>query len=141
MSVLYVLGDADQIRRKVEGLLLADDLRGLKMFSAAITENINRIAGLARDMMGAEIIFCGGDDILFLVQRDRFREVEVKDWMQSFLRQTGNNISFGVGSTAEEAFLNLARAKATGFGLFISVDRIVSEAANTSLKRTPDGAA
>lgn len=124
-EVLYALGDADNISRRIEGMLLSNNLQALGEFSAAISTAIQTLGDHANQTMGAEIIFCGGDDILFLVKSEKFSQDQLRALMREFTEKTGSTISFGVGNSAEEAFLNLARAKSAGSGTLI-VDRAVA---------------
>lgn len=124
-KVLYALGDADNIRRRIEGMLLSNNLQALGEFSAAISTAIQALGEHAKQALGADIIFCGGDDILFLVKPEKFSQDKLKMLMREFTERTGSTISFGVGNSAEEAFLNLARAKSTGSGTLI-VDRALA---------------
>ncbi len=116
---LYVLGDADRIRRRIEGMLLSNDLKTLQDFSTAITTSIQKLGDRMRYAMSAKLIFSGGDDILLLVQPEIFNQDQLRGMMKEFAEETGSTISIGVGTGAEEAFLNLARAKSTGPGTLI----------------------
>ncbi|MFL6203286.1 MAG: mCpol domain-containing protein [Thermoanaerobaculia bacterium] len=124
-KALYALGDADNIRRRIEGMLLSDNLQALGEFSVAISTAIQTLGDHAKQALGADIIFCGGDDILFLVKPANFNQHKLKVLMKEFAERTGSTISFGVGNSAEEAFLNLARAKSAGSGTLI-VDRALA---------------
>lgn len=118
-KVLYALGDADNIRRRMEGMLLSNNLRGLAETSTSLSNAIQDLGDRAEKVMKAEIVFRGGDDILLLVQPENFEQESLRELMEDFEEKTGSTISFGVGSSAEEAFLNLARAKSTGPGTLI----------------------
>jgi hypothetical protein len=120
-ELLFVLGDADQVRRRIEGLLLSDNLETLRGLSLSLTEGIQRIAHLAQSEMNASVIFSGGDDILFLVKPVAYSDSRIHEFMSEFRNCTGVTISFGVGRSAEEAYLNLTRAKAAGPGTLKSM--------------------
>lgn len=66
---LFVLGDADRVRERVEKYLLASELSELSKFSNALTLAIGRLARGAEDLMGAETIMAGGDDLLLCMPR------------------------------------------------------------------------
>lgn len=118
---LFVLGDADQVRRRVDSLLLANRLKDLQALSSTLTNAIQRLGVEAQNRMKAEIVFCGGDDILFLVEPIKFSDNLIRSLMDEFLSVTGLTISFGIGRSVEEAYLNLARAKASGAASLVSV--------------------
>ena len=111
---IFVLGDADDVRKRMQSLLLSNRLDDLRILSSSITSAIHSLGEIARDRMGADIIVCGGDDILFAVSSAQFQESQIQEMMRNFSDQTGLTISFGVGESTEDAFLSLARAKARG---------------------------
>lgn len=115
--MLYVLGDADRVREKVEAALFGNDLAALSAFSETLT---SAIATLVHDMekrFGARTVMAGGDDVLFTVDVARFDRDVLAQFAKAFICATGCSISFGVGASPETAYLNLRRAKATGGGI------------------------
>lgn len=114
-NVTYILGDADQIRRTIEAYLFSHDLEGLGEFSKTLTEAITHLAVRA-ERLGAQVIFAGGDDVLFSSPPNKLVEADLRDLMRAFEEETSCTISVGVGKTLEEAFTNLAKAKASGPG-------------------------
>ncbi|MDI6794381.1 MAG: mCpol domain-containing protein [bacterium] len=119
-NYFFILGDGDDIRRKVEEYLLSGDLRSLGTFSDALKKAIQDIADAVASTMSAEIIFVGGDDILFKTETRSYNEQQLKTLMTRFAARTGTEISFGVGPTIETAYLNLRRAKSHGHGSLIN---------------------
>lgn len=113
-SHFFILGDADQVRRRIESLLLSNKLESLKILSSSLTSAIQKLALEAQQRMNAELVFCGGDEVLLLVESPNFSKQMIMYLMDNFFRLTGVTISFGVGESTEEAYLNLARAKASG---------------------------
>ncbi|MFG1420922.1 Cas10/Cmr2 second palm domain-containing protein [Roseixanthobacter liquoris] len=121
--MLYVLGDADRVREKVEAALFRHDLAGLTAFSQTMT---GAIATLVREMgerLGAQTVMAGGDDVLFTVDADRFDADVLTRFAAAFASATGCSISFGIGVTPDAAYLNLRRAKAAG-GRVVSQDSL-----------------
>jgi hypothetical protein len=114
-NVVYVFGDADQIRRTIEAYLFSQDLEGLREFSKSLT---HAIAGLAKtaEQLGGEVIFAGGDDVLFRMPLSELNIADIRKFMKVFQENTGSTISVGVGATPEKAFVHLAKAKASGPG-------------------------
>jgi hypothetical protein len=110
---VYVLGDGDKIREKIEYYLLNHDIESLSNFSQNLTVAINEIKEVAISTMSAQIILAGGDDILFYVPREKYQIELLQKLQQVFLNITGATISFGVGKTIEAAYINLRKAKSS----------------------------
>lgn len=108
---IYVLGDGDKIREKVEFYLFNHNLEALTSFSQSLTNAISELADLAVSTMNAKVIIAGGDDVLFLVPRKKYRRELIQKLQEAFRRTTGITISFGIGDTIEEVFINLRKAK------------------------------
>jgi len=115
--MIYVLGDADRVREKVEAALFADNLAALTTFSQTLSAAVAKLAREMGDQMGARIVMAGGDDVLFTVNNDRFDLDVLHRLANSFADTTSCPISFGLGPSAEVAYINLRRAKATGRGI------------------------
>ena len=116
---IYIMGDGDNIRNRIEYYLLNSDFDKVTQFSKNLTECIDIIKGLAIRRMNAEIIYAGGDDVLFHIDKNHYQRSYLEEIMDIFLKNTGNTISFGVGENIEVAFLNLRRAKASGKGKIV----------------------
>jgi hypothetical protein len=112
-SYFYILGDGNNIRDRVDHLLLNDDLEALKNVSQCIINAINAMKDYAVSKMDAEIIIAGGDDIFFRMKRSDYRKTDVNILASIFQDMTGCTFSFGIGETVEDAFVDLRRAKAS----------------------------
>ena len=121
---LFLLGDADDVRKKVQGFLLSGNLDALKNLSSALSRHVAELGSLIGDTFTADIVFCGGDELLACVDSENFDEGRLRELMARFKEKTGVTISFGVGRSAEEAFINLSRAKSAGPGSLFSADRV-----------------
>ena len=117
---IFVIGDGDGIRKRIELYLLNKDLERLKAFSSSLTGAIQEIEHLAVSTMNSQIVFAGGDDILFIIAATHYREESIRELMKVFLHRTQSTISFGAGPDIETAYINLRRAKAEGPGSFVS---------------------
>ena len=117
---IFVLGDGDGIRKKIESYLLNGDLEQVRDFSSSLTEAVREIARLAIQNMESRIVFAGGDDICFITTSGNYHEEEMQVLLEHFFRRTGCSISFGAGRNIEEAFLNLRRAKSMGGGCLVT---------------------
>jgi len=115
--MLYVLGDADRVREKVEAALFANDLAALTAFSQTLTQAVSTLVREMGERLGARTVMAGGDDVLFTVSDERFDLDVLHQLSKSFTDTTGCSISFGLGTSLETAYLNLRRAKAAGGGI------------------------
>ena len=115
-QTLFLLGDADDVRKKIQGFLLSGDLDELKTLSSALSNHIIELGSSIKESFDTDIIFCGGDELLARVGFADFDESKLRELMAYFMERTGVTISFGVGRNTEEAFINLARAKSAGPG-------------------------
>jgi hypothetical protein len=136
-SYIYALGDADNVHKRLQGYLLSGDLESLGRFSSGLTEGVRIVARLAQESMDAEIIFAGGDDILLRFDSSHFSQERLREIKDSFEESAGITMSFGVGSSTEEAFLNLARAKSMEPGTLLLGSGIGEGVASPGLKRKP----
>jgi hypothetical protein len=118
-SYLYVLGDADRVRDGIDQRLLQGKLDELKSFSNALTNAIAQLLNSFKTEMGAEVVMAGGDDVLLLIQEQRYSLLKNREFARHFLEATGCTISFGVSNTLSNAYINLRRAKAGRSGICI----------------------
>ena len=114
---IFVLGDADHVREKIERALLACDLEEVSRFSNQLKISVQTLVRAMEDRLQAFTVMCGGDDVLFLVDRKFYIRAIVSDLATVFCQDSGCTMSFGVGDTIERAYVNLRRAKAGGGGL------------------------
>ena len=110
---LYIFGDGDRVREKLEGFLLNQDLESLGSLSRRLSEGIRLIGDELSLRMGAEVVMAGGDDILLRVPVSKYGRELLEEVVGIYMEQTGLSISFGVGPTLEQAYLNLRRAKSS----------------------------
>lgn len=111
LKLIYVFGDGDKIREKVERLLFLNELSALKEFSRKLTDAVEQMQKIAERTMEADVIIAGGDDFLFSTSNANYRREHIESLSLIFEQLTGCTISFGVGPTMEIAYLNLRRAK------------------------------
>ena len=116
---LYLIGDGDDIRHRIELYLLNNDLNALTCFSQNLLNALDTLKESVISTMDAEIIYAGGDDIFFRVLKSRYQKSVIEKMLDNFLQMTGSTFSFGVGENIEDAFLNLRRAKASGKGRLV----------------------
>jgi len=119
---LFGLGDGDRIRSLMDRALLDGDLEHVRALSEKLTFAINQLANLIREIRGWHLVFAGGDDICFTIDRSAYRHDHIQNLMRCFNQITGGTMSFGVGPTMESAYLNLSRAKSRGPGVLVATD-------------------
>jgi len=119
ISHIYILGDGDKIRERIESLLLNNRLEALTNLSRSLVEAVDAMKSLAIATMRATVIMAGGDDLFFSVEGKNYQRAYLKQLAEIFEKATGSTFSFGVGTTVESAYLNLRRAKASGNGAII----------------------
>ena len=108
---VYILGDGDQVRSKIEYYLFMHRLEDLTSFSQSLTQAVEEVKALAISTMKAKVMMAGGDDILLFVHKNDYSVPHIQKLSEAFFKTSGVNISFGVGKTVEAAYLNLRKAK------------------------------
>ena len=81
--------------------------------SQAITDAIRQIEIIALKTSKAKIIMAGGDDIFLVVEQENYQQDLVRRLGEKFLEICGCTMSFGIGNTVEDAYLNLRRSKSS----------------------------
>lgn len=110
---VYILGDGDRIREKIEYHLLNSEIEPLTNFSQALTNAIDKIKSIATSTMQAQVIIAGGDDILFRVEFEKYKRSYIQKMSETFLHMTGSTMSFGIGENLEKAYINIRKAKSS----------------------------
>lgn len=111
MKKVFVLGDGNQIRVKIESHLFKNELRKVKEISENIISAINQLKNIAIKDLDAEIIIAGGDDLLITVNKRKYDRNVLKKMSRTFQELTECSFAFGVGETIEIAHSNLNKAK------------------------------
>jgi len=111
LEIIFVMADGDHIREKVEGLLFDGKLEELAIFSKALVAAIDAIRGFAISAMSADIVVSAGDDLMAKIERRRYNATLLLGMTKLFEGICGCALSVGVGSSIEDAYLALRRAK------------------------------
>lgn len=119
---VYALGDGDRVQGTVDRALLGGDLNAVAEVSRALTRAMELLAASANERDGWTVIFVGGDDILLEIAEADYDEGALQQLMSQFSDVTGGTMSFGVGASVEEAYVNLRRAKSNGTGVLVSYE-------------------
>jgi len=119
---LYALGDGDRVREMIDDALLSGNLEDVKERSHKLTRAMQVLSDVARQHTGWQVVFSGGDDICLTIEQRAYDEAIVSGLMQQFQELTGGTMSFGVGTSIENAYLNLRRAKARGGNILVGTE-------------------
>ncbi len=116
---IVLIGDGDRIRESIEALLLAERFQDLEKLSKAIDLSVQQAAEYIAKLHGERVCVAAGDDILIVLTKGELKEEAIAKAQSSFQDNTGLTLSFGAGSTAGEAYVNLRRAKSDGGGILV----------------------
>lgn len=119
MDMVYVIGDGDNIRQRMERQLLYENVDGCKDVSEAITAGMKYVDNLVSSRRGWEVVFCGGDDILIKVHARYYDPEFIRLIIREFERCSESTMCFGSAKTLQNAYVNLRRAKIFGAGTLI----------------------
>jgi minimal CRISPR polymerase-like protein len=119
-SFLFALGDGDRVREKIDNELLGGNLDEVRILSQKLTYAMQTLSEIADQNPGWQIVFSGGDDICIVIERPRYHEEIIFSLMQRFQDLTGGTMSFGIGTSMGNAYLNLRRAKARGGNILVT---------------------
>jgi hypothetical protein len=120
MTFLYALGDGDRVRAMIDNGLLGGNLDEAKELSQKLTCAMQILSDLVEQCPGWQVVFSGGDDICLTIEKLTYREEVIRSLMEQFHELTGGTMSFGVGTSMENAYLNLHRAKARGGNILVA---------------------
>jgi hypothetical protein len=118
-SAFFIFGDGDRTRDRIESLLFKNDIAGLSSLSLNLSTGIAHLARSCSDKLRASVVIAGGDDLLLQVNPSDYDPATLRALGQEYQAETGTSISFGVGRSIAEAYINLRRAKVAGGGLLV----------------------
>ena len=106
--------DGDDIGPVLELILLDNKLDRAREYSRSVARALQHVRDLLEIELGAEIIICGGDDLVVCWETGSVTDVDIKLIRASFFDICGRTISVGIGANSHEATNNLRRAKLLG---------------------------
>jgi len=104
----YYSFDGDQVGRRIQTLILENDVPALVRLSRTVTACVADL-GEALSGLGCEVLFAAGDSVMAIGPAD----LPVH---RLPLQVDGLTFSVGIGATPREALIALARAKTSGRG-------------------------
>jgi len=109
---VFVFADVDNLQKHIDFFLLEERFAELRVFSEKIEKSLRLILSKAISDLDAEIVFIGGDDILFrATYNDRIFD-RINSYKREFFDLTGVKISFGVGKDIQACIIDLKKKKA-----------------------------
>lgn len=115
--------DGDDIGPALELMLLDNELNRAREYSQSVTRALQHVRYFLEEELDAEIIICGGDDLVACWEAGSVTDADIKLIRTSFFDICGRTISIGIGASSHEATNNLRRAKLLG------KDRVVASIA------------
>ena len=106
--------DGDDIGPALELMLLDNELNHAQEYSLSVTQALQHMRDFLEEKLDAEIIVCGGDDLVACWEMEYVAEVDIKLIRANFFDICGRTVSVGIGATSYEATNNLRRAKLLG---------------------------
>jgi hypothetical protein len=115
----YAYLDGDDVGRRLELLLLDDEVAAAAEYSAAVERARQALVDALLSYPTVSVIFSGGDDLMISFGRGRVSRRALQDACDAFRQICGRSISAGVGRSASLATSNLRRAKLLGKGRIV----------------------
>lgn len=106
--------DGDDIGPALELMLLDNQVDLAREYSETLSRALLQIRDFLEKELGAEVIICGGDDLIAYWNDGSVTSADIKDIRAQFFDSCGRTMSVGIGSTSREATQNLRRAKLLG---------------------------
>jgi GTP cyclohydrolase III len=106
--------DGDDIGPALELMLLDNQIDLAREYSETLSRALLQIRDFLEKELGAEVIICGGDDLIACWNDGSVTSADIKDIRAQFFDSCGRTMSVGIGSTSREATQNLRRAKLLG---------------------------
>ena len=94
--------------------MLEEKLDEAGIFSSNLSSAILRLVGEVESSFRPSTILAGGDDVYFKLPKTTYCRSKLVSIGERFTAGSGCTISFGVGPTIKDAYINLRRAKSRG---------------------------
>lgn len=116
MDNTFIALDGDNVGQKLEFYMFTNDIEQLKLFSLSFARKMEWLIGTFIKELDAEVIFCGGDNLLVNISKRRNTSdlAEVLKLLFLEFADVGHTVSAGIGNTPREALIALKFAKSSG---------------------------
>ena len=111
---IYLAADGDDVGNIIEYHMLRNDLPSLGAFSSKFTRELNKLCDKLCQTLDAEVIFCGGDNLLISFDFASLDHDVLELIRQDFAKYALTTITFGLGTTPRNALIALNFAKVSG---------------------------
>jgi hypothetical protein len=106
--------DGDDIGPVLELILLDNRLDHAREYSGSVARALQHVRDLLEEKLDAEIIICGGDDLIACWETGSVTDADINIIRANFFDICGRTLSVGIGANSHEATTNLRRAKLMG---------------------------
>jgi hypothetical protein len=128
VNSVYAYFDGDNVGARLELLLLNDDVDGAERYSKSITAALCAACDVVQSFETARVVFAGGDDLLVQWKESIAFSTDIERVRSVYESLCGQTLSAGVGFTANQASLNLRKAKLLGKSQVVSESRSIDVA-------------
>ncbi len=115
MNNYFISFDGDDVGRRLEYYVLMNDYLSLREFSDTFNNSMKKLIDDLIDILHADIIFFGGDNLLCSCYA---KKTELIHWLdryrEMFEHTSSSTISIGIGHTSQQSYFALKIAKASG---------------------------
>ena len=105
--------DGDDIGPVLELMLLDNKLDDAHDYSQSVAQALEHVRDSLEEL-GAEIVICGGDDLVARWEMGEVTDLDIKVIRGNFYEICRRTISVGVGANSHDAAISLRRAKLLG---------------------------
>jgi GTP cyclohydrolase III len=114
MKSLFLAADGDDVGRKIEFLIVTNQMEMLSEFFCSFQSAMFWLSEKLKDEFDAKIIFNGGDNLLADLQVNEEQLEELENLRVEFSNRSNATLSFGIGINPRQAYFALKLAKASG---------------------------
>lgn len=114
MESLFLAADGDDVGRKIEFLIVTNQIELLSEFFNNFQAAMFWLSETLKDEFNAKIVFNGGDSLLADLQVNEIQVSKLETLRHEFSKFSKATLSFGVGKNPRQAYFALKLAKASG---------------------------
>jgi GTP cyclohydrolase III len=111
---IFVAVDGDNVGSRLEYFAITNNVNVLIEFSRQFNETMNWFEHELVTIFGANVIFCGGDNLLARIVADSPPIESLEKLRAEFSKRTESTLSIGLGDNPQQAYLALKLAKTNG---------------------------